>query len=44
MKTFCKIGAYTAGAIGVAMLWGVAFLTFQQYREDEQMLEDTKAS
>lgn len=44
MKTFCKIGAYVAGAIGVAMLWGVAILTLQQYREDEHMLEDTKAS
>ncbi len=44
MKTFCKIGAYVAGAIGVAMLWGIAILTLQQYREDEHMLEDTKAS
>ncbi|MDT0701104.1 hypothetical protein [Staphylococcus chromogenes] len=44
MKTFCKIGAYVAGAIGVAMRWGIAILTLQQYREDEHMLEDTKAS
>lgn len=44
MKTLFKVCAYIAGGIGVAMMWAVAILTVQQYRVDEHMAEDIKAS
>lgn len=40
MKQFCKVSAYIFGGLAVAVLTGVAYLTYQQYQADESLVDD----
>ncbi|MEJ7541549.1 hypothetical protein [Staphylococcus intermedius] len=40
MTQFYKVSAFIFGGIAVAVLSGVAYLTYQQYQTDESLVND----
>ncbi|MDR5603841.1 MULTISPECIES: hypothetical protein [Staphylococcus] len=40
MKQCYKLSAYIFGGIAVAVLAGVAYLSYQQYQQDEEIMDD----